>query len=129
VCSARSGQNVHVSWSQPLHVDAPFWRSATITTTIEGVFQMRVRFALGHRHRDEGGAVVLMLAILLVVMFGILVLTVDLGGTVGRKRGMVRAADAAALAAAQACTVTVKRGRWPMSSGSRTAWRPRTAHR
>lgn len=56
-------------------------------------------------HREEHGAVVVMFAVLLVVLFGILVLTVDLGGMVARKREMVRAADAAALAAAQACAV------------------------
>jgi hypothetical protein len=39
VCSGRGGQNVHVSWSQPLQIDIPFWRSGTITTTIEGVFR------------------------------------------------------------------------------------------
>lgn len=38
-CSGRSGQNVHVSWSQPLQIDVPFWRSTTITATIEGVFR------------------------------------------------------------------------------------------
>jgi Flp pilus assembly protein TadG len=57
-------------------------------------------------HQEEDGAVVAMLAILLVVMFGMLVLTVDLGGMVARKRGMVRAADASALAVAQACSVS-----------------------
>ena len=39
VCSGRTGQNVHVSWSQPLSIDIPFWRSTTITPTIEGVFR------------------------------------------------------------------------------------------
>jgi Flp pilus assembly protein TadG len=60
---------------------------------------------LARPHRDEDGAVVVLLAILLVVVFGMLVLTVDLGGMVARKRGMVRAADASALAVAQACSV------------------------
>jgi Flp pilus assembly protein TadG len=39
VCSGRRGENVHVSWTQPLDVTIPFWRDTTITTTIEGVFR------------------------------------------------------------------------------------------
>lgn len=38
-CSGRNGRNVTVSWEQPLEIDIPFWRSTTITTTIEGVFR------------------------------------------------------------------------------------------
>jgi hypothetical protein len=47
----------------------------------------------------------MLVAVLLMVLLGVLVLTVDLGSMVARKRVMVRAADSAALAAAQACAV------------------------
>ena len=66
---------------------------------------MRVKPVWRRLYREDHGAVVVMVAVLLVVGFGMLVLTVDLGGMVARKRGMVRAADAGALAAAQACSV------------------------
>jgi hypothetical protein len=54
-------------------------------------------------HRDESGAVAVMVAILLVVMVGMLALTVD-GGLLWTKFRAVRTAnDAAALAAAYSC--------------------------
>jgi Flp pilus assembly protein TadG len=53
--------------------------------------------------KDEDGAVVLMAALLIPVFLGILMLVIDLGGLVAEKRVMVRAADSAALAAAQSC--------------------------
>jgi len=58
---------------------------------------------LRQMHREERGAVVMIVAISLVVLLGMLVLTVDLGGLVATRRAMVRAADSAALAVAQAC--------------------------
>jgi Flp pilus assembly protein TadG len=51
---------------------------------------MRVIATLRRLRREETGAVVVMFAVLLVVLFGMLVLTVDLGGMVARKRSMVR---------------------------------------
>lgn len=57
-------------------------------------------------HREERGAVVVIVAICLVVLLAMLVLTVDLGGMVATRRAMVRGADSAALAAAQACAGT-----------------------
>jgi Flp pilus assembly protein TadG len=58
------------------------------------------------RHRlqsDEGGAVLLIVAFTLIAMLGMLVLTFDLGHSVTTRRTLVQAADAASLAAAQAC--------------------------
>jgi hypothetical protein len=54
-------------------------------------------------HNDEGGTVVLMVALSLVALIGMLVLTFDLGSLVARKRTMVTASDSAALAAARSC--------------------------
>jgi Flp pilus assembly protein TadG len=53
------------------------------------------------RSRSERGAVVPIIAISLVALFGMVVLTVDVGGLMVKRRNMVNAADAAALAAAQ----------------------------
>jgi Flp pilus assembly protein TadG len=61
-------------------------------------FAARVR-----RHDDERGAVLVITALILVAIFGMLVLTIDVGGLLLRRRGMVNAADAAALAAAKSC--------------------------
>ena len=58
---------------------------------------------IGRLRREERGAVLVMVALALVVLLGMLALTVDLGRMVAIKRQMVRAADAAALAAAQEC--------------------------
>jgi Flp pilus assembly protein TadG len=38
-CSGNGGRDVTVTWSQPLEIDIPFWRTTTITSTIEGVFR------------------------------------------------------------------------------------------
>ena len=38
-CSDRIGQDVTVSWAQPLEISIPFWRDVTVTTNIEGVFR------------------------------------------------------------------------------------------
>ena len=56
------------------------------------------------RH-EERGAVALIVALALTVLIGMLVLTADLGRMVGIRRELVRAADAAALAAAQECAL------------------------
>lgn len=53
-------------------------------------------------HREERGATIAIVAVSLIALFGMVVLTVDVGGLVVRRRAMVNANDAAALAAAQA---------------------------
>jgi len=55
---------------------------------------------------DERGATVVIVALCLVALFAMLVLTVDVGGLLLKRRSMVNSADAAALAAAQACAGT-----------------------
>lgn len=60
---------------------------------------MRARSAASR----EDGAVLVIVAVMLVVLFGILVLTVDLGLMIAEKRVMVTAADSSALAAAISC--------------------------
>ena len=50
---------------------------------------------------DERGASLLIIAVSLVALLGMVVLTVDLGGLLVKRRGMVTASDAAALAAAE----------------------------
>ena len=54
-------------------------------------------------HDDEGGAVLLIVTFALLAMAGMLVLVFDLGSLVSTRRTAVKAADAAALAAAQSC--------------------------
>ena len=63
---------------------------------------MRV-VAPGPRDRDESGAVAVIVALVLFAMFGMAMLTIDLGGMLVKKREMVNAADSAAIAAAQWC--------------------------
>jgi Flp pilus assembly protein TadG len=64
---------------------------------------MRVNLRL-HRIRDEErGAVLMIVALLLVALIGMLVLVFDLGRVVAIRRDQVNAADAASLAAAQQC--------------------------
>jgi hypothetical protein len=53
--------------------------------------------------RDERGATAVIVVLSLVALFGMIVLTVDVGGLLFARRGMVNASDAAALAAAQSC--------------------------
>lgn len=60
---------------------------------------MRVTRARG----DEDGAVLVIVALLMVAFVGMLALVVDIGGLLSARRELVRAADAAALAAAQDC--------------------------
>jgi hypothetical protein len=51
----------------------------------------------------EHGATVVIVVLCLVAMIGVMVLTVDVGGLLLRRRVMVNAADSSALAAAQTC--------------------------
>lgn len=53
--------------------------------------------------RDERGATAVIVVLSLFALFGLIVLTVDVGGLLFARRGMVNASDAAALAAAQSC--------------------------
>jgi hypothetical protein len=61
--------------------------------------------ALRRTHRDESGAVLMVVAITLLVLIGMLVLTVDLGRAVAVKREMVSGTDAAVIAAAHECAL------------------------
>jgi hypothetical protein len=53
--------------------------------------------------RAEDGAVLVIVALSLLAMFGMMVLVVDVGSLLYARRALVNAADAAALAAAQSC--------------------------
>jgi Putative Flp pilus-assembly TadE/G-like len=53
--------------------------------------------------KEESGAVLIVVALSLIVVFGMAVLVIDVGGLLLSRRGMVQAADSAALAAAQQC--------------------------
>jgi Flp pilus assembly protein TadG len=66
---------------------------------------MRVKGRPARRLGHEEGAVVYIVAISLLFLLGMLVLVFDLGRIVATRREMVRAADAAALAAAQQCAM------------------------
>jgi Putative Flp pilus-assembly TadE/G-like len=61
--------------------------------------------ALHRLHRDDSGAVLMVVAVTLLVLIGMLVLTVDLGRGVAIKREMVSGTDAAVLAAAHECAI------------------------
>lgn len=52
---------------------------------------------------DEEGAVLVIVTLSLIALFGMMVLVVDVGSLLFTRRAMVNAADAAALAAAQSC--------------------------
>jgi Flp pilus assembly protein TadG len=52
---------------------------------------------------DERGAAVVIVALSLVAMFGMLVLVVDVGGLLWKRRELVNGSDSAALAAAKTC--------------------------
>jgi Flp pilus assembly protein TadG len=54
-------------------------------------------------HRDEQGAVVVIVAILLVALMAAVALTVDVGGLYLRRRELVNGSDSAALSAARTC--------------------------
>lgn len=64
---------------------------------------MRVTGLRRRLHREESGAVMMIVAVTMLVLVGMLVLTVDLGRAIAVKREMVAGTDAAALAAAQQC--------------------------
>jgi Flp pilus assembly protein TadG len=53
--------------------------------------------------RNEEGAVAVIVVLSLVALLGMIVLTVDVGQLLFKRRAMVNASDAAALAAAQTC--------------------------
>jgi hypothetical protein len=53
------------------------------------------------RLREDRGAVLPIVVLSLIAIFGMVVLTVDVGGTLTKRRSMVNASDSAALAAAQ----------------------------
>jgi hypothetical protein len=36
---ADAGEDVQVSWDQPLRVNIPFWKDVTVTSTIKAVFR------------------------------------------------------------------------------------------
>ena len=55
--------------------------------------------------REERGAVVVIVALVLIAMFGMLVLVVDVGGLLWKRRELVNASDAAALSAAHTCAL------------------------
>ncbi|HXF71897.1 MAG TPA: pilus assembly protein TadG-related protein [Actinomycetota bacterium] len=52
------------------------------------------------RMKEEGGAVLVIVALFLVALFGMVALVVDIGGLAAKRRGLVNASDSAALAAA-----------------------------
>ena len=58
-------------------------------------------------HRDEEGATLVIVVLCLVALFGMLVLVVDVGGLLWKRRELVNGSDAAALAAAQTCSLPV----------------------
>jgi Putative Flp pilus-assembly TadE/G-like len=53
--------------------------------------------------QDEQGAVLVIITLSLIALFGMMVLVVDVGSVLFARRAIVNAADAAALAAAQSC--------------------------
>jgi Flp pilus assembly protein TadG len=55
--------------------------------------------------REEGGATIVIVALVLVAMFGMIVLVVDVGGLLWKRRELVNASDAAALSAAHTCAL------------------------
>lgn len=64
---------------------------------------MRNRLSFARR---EDGAAVLIVVLGIVAIFGMVVLTIDVGGLMWKRRMMVRASDAGALAAAQSCALS-----------------------
>jgi Flp pilus assembly protein TadG len=57
------------------------------------------------RWKDEGGAVLVMVALMLTAILGLVVLVVDVGGLLVKRRQLVAAADSASLAAAHSCAL------------------------
>lgn len=68
---------------------------------------MRVMLSTRKRsgESNQSGAVAVIVALSLIALIGVTVLVVDVGGLLYRRRQMVSAADAAALAAAQSCAL------------------------
>ena len=64
---------------------------------------MRVIGRLLRRRDEEHGATAVIVVLSLIALFGLIVLTVDVGQLLFQRRQMVNASDAAALAAAQSC--------------------------
>jgi Flp pilus assembly protein TadG len=58
---------------------------------------------------DERGATLAIVAISLIALFGMVILVVDVGGLLWKRRELVNGSDAAALAAAKTCAVSVTR--------------------
>jgi Flp pilus assembly protein TadG len=81
---------------------------------------MRVN-GLRRVHREESGAVLMIVAITMLVLVGMLVLTVDLGRAEAIKREMVAGTDAAALAAAQQCALGSSTGTAQAAAGDALA--------
>ena len=63
------------------------------------------RQGLFRLHHDEEGVTAIIVALCLISLVGMLVLVVDVGGLLYRRREMVTGSDAAALAAAKTCAV------------------------
>src|SRR6186997_1913441 len=63
------------------------------------------RQGLFRLHQDEEGVTAIIVALCLISLVGMLVLVVDVGGLLYRRREMVSGSDAAALAAAKTCAV------------------------
>ena len=55
----------------------------------------------------ERGATIVIVALALVAMFGMVVLVIDVGGLLWKRRELVNASDAAALSGAQTCALTL----------------------
>jgi Flp pilus assembly protein TadG len=64
-----------------------------------------VRWITRGIHRDEEGVTVVIVALSLIALLGMVVLVVDVGGLLWKRRELVNGADAAALSAAQTCSV------------------------
>jgi Flp pilus assembly protein TadG len=63
------------------------------------------RQGLFRLHHDEEGVTAIIVALCLIALFGMLVLVVDVGGLLYKRRELVSGSDAAALAAAKTCSV------------------------
>src|ERR687892_1883388 len=76
-----------------------------------GTVRMGMGMGMGNaqgRIREERGATAVIVVLSLFALFGMIVLTVDVGGLLWARRGMVNASDAAALAAAQSCVTATE---------------------
>jgi len=65
------------------------------------------RQGLFRLHHEEEGVTAIIVALCLIALFGMLVLVVDVGGLLYKRRELVSGSDAAALAAAKTCAVRV----------------------